>query len=117
MLCVRAIAKCKGSWAIQKSCSGFCQQQQLKHHPCTTSKPHLNESKSAIYSGYRISYQSGLAVIGTNPNWLKELKNSPRKLRTLKNKSCGLWNTNLLLNAIALSKWWLRDAQPPLWRN
>ncbi|GAB1544612.1 hypothetical protein NUACC21_72880 [Scytonema sp. NUACC21] len=41
----------------------------------------------AIFSGeYRISYQSGLAVIGTNPNWLKELKNSPRKLRTLKNK-------------------------------
>ncbi|KAB8313902.1 hypothetical protein SD81_040760 [Tolypothrix campylonemoides VB511288] len=52
-----------------------------------TSNQNLQLEVLALSSGeYRISHQSGLAVIGTNLNWLKELKNSPRKLRTLENK-------------------------------
>ncbi|WP_143598254.1 hypothetical protein [Tolypothrix sp. NIES-4075] len=52
-----------------------------------TSNQNLELEVLVLFSGeYRISYQSGLAVIGTNLNWLKALKNSPRKLRALENK-------------------------------
>lgn len=52
-----------------------------------TSNQNLQLEVLVLFSGeYRINYQSGLAVIGTNSNWLKELKNSPRKLRSIENK-------------------------------
>lgn len=63
---------------------------------------------------YRISYESGLEVIGAYHDWFQELPNSPNRLKTLSNKGfSGLSKTCLInteeetkiVESLSLSDW------------